>query len=63
METNPSAVGTEINNIRRHNPKALVVIKADKDVKFGTMQKIMDTMVDSYLSRFQIVTELESEKI
>ena len=40
-----------------------MVIKADKDVKFGTMQKIMDTMVDSYLSRFQIVTELKSERL
>ena len=63
VETTPAAVGGEINKIRTHNLAALVVIKADKDVKFGTMQKIMDTMVESNLSRFQIVTELEAEKI
>jgi biopolymer transport protein ExbD len=63
MEATTSTVGSEINKIRGRNPRALVVIKADKDVKFGTMDKIMETMVDSYLSRFQIVTELESERL
>lgn len=62
-EATPSTVGGEINSIRAKNPRVLVVIKADKDVRFGTMQKVMDTMVDSYLSRFQIVTELESERL
>ena len=62
-EATPSTVGGIINQIRARNFNALVVIKADKDAKFGTMQKIMDTMVESNLSRFQIVTELESEKI
>jgi len=63
LEATPSSVGGEINHIRERNLKALVVIKADKDVKFGTMEKIMATMVDSYLSRFQIVTELKSERL
>jgi biopolymer transport protein ExbD len=63
VEASPATVGKEINLIREHNFKALVIIKADKDVKFGTMQKIMDTMVESGLSRFQIVTELEAERL
>lgn len=62
-EATTYTVGGVINQIRTHNLNALVVIKADKDVKFGTMQKIMDTMVESNLSRFQIVTELEAEKL
>jgi len=62
-EATTSTVGGIINQIRGRNPRALVVIKADKDVKYGTMEKIMDTMVDSYLSRFQIVTELKSERL
>ena len=62
-EATPYTVGGVINQIRARNLNALVVIKADKDAKFGTMQKIMDTMVESNLSRFQIITELETEKI
>lgn len=63
LEATTSTVGREINQIRGRNPRALVVIKADKDAKFGTMEKIMETMVDSYLSRFQIVTELKTERL
>ncbi len=62
-EATPSTVGGVINQIRARNLNALVIIKADRNVKFGTMQKIMDTMVESNLSRFQIITELESEAI
>jgi biopolymer transport protein ExbD len=62
-EATPFTVGGIINQIRARNLKALVVIKADKDAKFGTMEKIMDTMVESNLSRFQIVTELKSERL
>lgn len=56
-------VGNVINSIRAKNINALVIIKADRDASFGTMQKIMDTMVESNLGRFQIITELESEKM
>ncbi len=62
-ETDPFGVGNIVNQLRARNPFALVIIKADKNAKFGTMQKIMDTMVESNLPRFQVVTELESDKI
>lgn len=62
-ETDVFNVGNLINQIRARNLRALVVVKADRDASFGTMQKIMDTMVESNLSRFQIITELESEAI
>lgn len=61
-ETDPYQVGNVINMLRGRNLNALVVIKADKNVRYGTMERIMDTMVESNLSRFQIVTELESER-
>jgi biopolymer transport protein ExbD len=62
-EASPSTVGGIINQIRTRNFKALVVIKADRDARYGIMEKIMDTMVESNLSRFQIVTELKSERL
>jgi biopolymer transport protein ExbD len=61
-QTDVFNVGNVINQIRAKNPMALVIVKADRGASFGTMQKIMDTMVESNLSRFQIVTELESEQ-
>ncbi|MFH2055772.1 MAG: biopolymer transporter ExbD [bacterium] len=61
-EADVFSIGSVINKIRARNPVALVIIKADKLASFGTMQKIMDTMVENNLSRFQIVTELESEQ-
>jgi biopolymer transport protein ExbD len=63
QETSVQNVGNEINAIRAKNLNALVIIKADRNASFGTMQKIMDTMVESNLARFQIITELESERI
>jgi biopolymer transport protein ExbD len=62
-DTDAFGVGNIVNSLRARNFNALVVIKADKDATFGTMQKIMDTMVESGLPRFQVVTELESEAI
>jgi biopolymer transport protein ExbD len=62
-DTDVYNVGNIINGIRAKNLNALVVIKADRNASFGTMQKIMDTMVESNLARFQIITELESEKL
>lgn len=62
-ETDVYNVGGVINSIRAINLNALVIIKADRNASFGTMQKIMDTMVESNLARFQIITELESEKL
>lgn len=43
-ETDPYQVGNVINMLRGRNLNALVVIKADKNVRYGTMERIMDTM-------------------
>ncbi len=59
-----SQVGQQVQYIRSRssgNLKAMLIIKADKNVKFGTMQKIMDSLKEYNLRTFQIVTEFESE--
>jgi biopolymer transport protein ExbD len=59
-----SHVGAEVQQIRTKssgNMKAMLIIKADRNVRFGTMQKIMDSLRDFNLRTFQIVTEFESE--
>jgi biopolymer transport protein ExbD len=55
-------VATEINKARAKNLKALVVIKADKEASFGTMQDVMKSMQENGLERFLIITEPESDQ-
>jgi len=57
----PYEVSYEINRARGRNPKALVVIKADRDASFGVMQKMMKNMQDNHLTRFLIITDNEVE--
>jgi biopolymer transport protein ExbD len=54
-------VANEINRARGKNTNALVVLKADKDASFGTMQAIMKSMQEKQLQRFLIITEMEEE--
>jgi biopolymer transport protein ExbD len=54
-----------INSIRVSVPGAyswFLVIKADKDVTFGTMSQIMDAMQSMDIIKFNLVTEMEMEK-
>ncbi len=54
-------VGSVINSARVRNPRAFLVIKADRDASYGTMEGIMNTLQDQHLTRFQIITKLEQE--
>ncbi len=42
--------------------KWFVVIKADKDVSYGTMNSIMNALQEIKISKFSLVTEMEMEK-
>jgi biopolymer transport protein ExbD len=42
--------------------KWFVVIKADKDVNYGTMDSIMKALQEIKISKFSLVTEMEMEK-
>ena len=60
----PTEVGGMVQQIRSQSPgnlKALLIIKADKNVRFGTMQEIMKSLQSFNLRTFQIVTEFETE--
>lgn len=60
-EATPSTVGYLINDARRRNPRAFLVIKADEESSYGTMEGIMKTLQEEHLSRFQIITKLEQD--
>ncbi len=62
--TTPENVGTEIQKMRAEalrkrigNP--FLVLKADKDAAFGTVEKIMKSMQGENLTSFQVVTDLD----
>lgn len=54
-------VASEINKARAVNPRALIVIKADRRAKFGIMKEVMRSMQENHLERFLIITDHEAE--
>jgi biopolymer transport protein ExbD len=63
-EANPTSLPQVITQVRSL-PGALtwfVVIKADKDVSYGTMNSIMEALQKIKISKFSLVTEMETEK-
>jgi len=60
-EATTVTVASLINSARIRNPRAFLVIKADKESSYGTMEGIMKTMQEQNLTRFQIVTNMEQD--
>jgi len=60
-EATTSTVGALINAARIKNPRAFLVIKADKESSYGAMEGIMKTLQEQHLSRFQIITSMEQD--
>jgi biopolymer transport protein ExbD len=46
---------------RAQNRKLRMAIRADKDVSYGTMDKVMHVLQETGTTRFNLVTELETE--
>ena len=46
---------------RANNPRLRMAIRADKDVKYGVMSDIMKILQETNTTRFNLVTELETE--
>ncbi|MFA5031019.1 MAG: biopolymer transporter ExbD [Patescibacteria group bacterium] len=61
-EATEVTVGSLLNSARTGNPKAFVVIRADKESSYGTLEGILKTMQGQNLNRFQIVTNVEREE-
>jgi biopolymer transport protein ExbD len=63
-EATPINLPMVITRIRGTVPGAykwFLVIKADKEVKYGTMNSIMNSLQDIKISKFSLVTEMEKE--
>lgn len=63
-EATPINLPLVITRIRGTVPGAykwFLVIKADKEVRYGTMNSIMNSLQDIKISKFSLVTEMEKE--
>jgi biopolymer transport protein ExbD len=47
---------------RTANPKLRTVIKGDKDTDYGTAEDVMDILQKTKITRFNLVTNLETEQ-
>jgi biopolymer transport protein ExbD len=45
---------------RTRNPKLRTVIKCDKDTEYGVVMDVMDVLLKTNISRFNLVTNLEA---
>ena len=61
LTTDCYGAASEILRARAKNLRALVVVKADQDATFGTMQCVMKQMQENNLERFLIITDNEIE--
>lgn len=43
----------------RNGVNPIVIVKADKDARYGTINKIMDTLQDININRFSLMTEID----
>jgi biopolymer transport protein ExbD len=64
-EANPQTLGEIINRIRatQWGYKMRLVIKADRDVRYGTMAAIMEALQQMDIIQFHLVTELDNSPI
>jgi len=58
------SVGSVINEMRvagarRGIKNMFIILKADRDANFGTVEKIMKNLQESELSSFQVITDVE----
>ncbi len=53
-------LGDWVHQTRLSNPKVVVAIKGDQDVSFETVQKVINTLQDKKVNRFNLITDMEN---
>ncbi len=64
-ETSLGTLASTITRIRVSVPGAAlwsIIIKADKDVSYGTMASVMDALQDLKINQFNLMTEMKRDK-
>jgi biopolymer transport protein ExbD len=67
VDVNPSNLTAEFIKVqaeflaKRVNP--MVIVKADRDARYGTVKKIMDALQDIDIDRFSLMTEIKRTQV
>lgn len=59
VEVEKNALANLLITARINNPKLRTVIKGDKEAPYGIVEDLMDILVKTKITRFNLVTELE----
>jgi biopolymer transport protein ExbD len=49
-----------VHQTRLTNPKVVIAIKGDQDVSYKTVQKVISTLQDKKVNRFNLITDMEN---
>ncbi|MEJ8803579.1 ExbD/TolR family protein [Pontibacter sp. H249] len=49
-----------VHQTRLSNPKVVIAIKGDQDVSYETVQKVISTLQDKKVNRFNLITDMEN---
>jgi len=59
IEIDKNILGNILIQARISDPKLRTVVKGDKDAPYGPMEDVMDVLVKSQITRFNLVTDLD----
>lgn len=63
IDVDPTTLKEEFLRVQalflRRGVNPMLIVKADKDSRYGTVKKIMDTLQDININRFSLMTEIE----
>ncbi|EJF10054.1 MULTISPECIES: biopolymer transporter ExbD [Pontibacter] len=53
-------LGDWVHQTRLTNPKVVIAIKGDVDVSYPTVKRVMDTLQERKINRFNLITDMEN---
>ncbi len=59
IEVSTEQLATLLQNARIKNPKLRTMIRADKNSEYGIIERVMDVLQKTKITRFNLVTDLE----
>jgi biopolymer transport protein ExbD len=58
IPVNAANLENELTSARRFAPLAYIIVRMDRDAKYGTMADVMEVLQRSQLTRFNVMTEI-----
>jgi biopolymer transport protein ExbD len=62
-EVTLNSLNSELAKARLKFPTAYILIKADKNSKYGTMREVMNALQDANIDHFSMMTEMKTDPI